>query len=76
MALPPVFDGCSIADGDKPVRQGQARPSRRFGSGFLILHRGGARSVFIGELEKTIAQIRVGGIAGEAAATLGLPVKL
>jgi hypothetical protein len=70
------FDGCSIADGDKPVRQGQARPSRRFGSGSPDLRsRGGPCGVFIGELEKTIAQIRVGGIAGEAA-TLGLLVKV
>jgi hypothetical protein len=29
-----------------------------------------------GELEKTIAQIRVGGIAGEAAATFGLLAKV
>jgi hypothetical protein len=74
MALPPLFDGCSIADGDKPVRQGQARPSRRFG--FLILHRGALCGVLIGELEKTIAQIRVGGIAGETAAAPGLFVKV
>jgi len=33
------------------------------------------RSVFIGELEETIAQICIGGVAGEAAATLGLLAK-
>jgi hypothetical protein len=71
MALPPVFDGCSIADDEA----GQARPGSSEPA-FRILHRGGARSVFIGELEKTIAQIRVGGIAGEAAATLGLLEKV
>ena len=59
-------------------RSGKARLVRAgvSGRGFLFLHRGDARSVFIGELEKTTAQIRVGGIAGEAAAALGLPVKL
>jgi len=50
----------------------RARVSSR---AFRIFHRGGPRSVFIGELEETIAHIRVGGIAGEAAATLGLLAK-
>src|SRR5258705_13798801 len=76
MALPPVFDACSIADGDKPVRQGQSRPSRRFGSGFPYpLSRWRAQRIHR-RAQKTIAQIRVGGIAGEAAATLGLLVKV
>jgi hypothetical protein len=76
MALPPVFDGSSIADGDS--RSGKARLVRAGTSdrGFLIFHRGGPRSVVIGELGKTIAQIRGGEIAGEAAATLGLLVNV
>src|ERR1700719_4543561 len=55
MALPPMFDGCSIADGDKP--SGKARLVRAGVSdrGFLIFRRGGPCSVF-GELETTIAQ--------------------
>jgi len=44
--------------------------------GFLIFHRGALCGVLIGELEETIAQIRVGGIAGETAATPGLLVKV
>jgi len=47
-------------------------PSRAF----RIFHGGGPRSVFVGELEETIAQIRVGRTAGEAAATLGLLAKV
>ena len=43
---------------------------------FRIFRRGGPRSVFIGEFEETIVQIRVGGIAGETAATLGLLAKV
>jgi hypothetical protein len=76
MALPPVFDGCSIADGDKPVRQGGLVRARVSNGGFLILHRGGPHSVSIGEFEETVAQIRVDGTAGEAAATLGLLAKM
>jgi len=47
-------------------------PSRAF----RIFHGGGPRSVFVGELEQTIAQIRVGRTAGEAAATLGSLAKV
>ena len=59
-------------------RSGKARLVRAGVSdrGFLIFHRGGPCSVVIGEHERTIAQIHVGGIAGEAAATLGLLVKV
>jgi len=44
--------------------------------GFLVFPRGALCGVLIGELEKTIAQIRVGGIAGETAATPGLLAKV
>jgi len=44
--------------------------------GFLIFPRGALCGVLIGELEETIAQIRVGGTAGETAATPGLLVKV
>ncbi len=50
--------------------------ARVSGWAFLIFHSGGPCSVFIGELDKMIAQIRVDRIAGEAAATLGLLVKV
>src|SRR5258708_18222593 len=58
-------------------RSGKARLVRAgvLDRGFPIFHRGGPCSVVIGELEKTTARICVGGIAGEAAATLGLLVK-
>jgi hypothetical protein len=42
---------------------------------FRTFPRGGPRSVFVGELEQTIAQVRVGGITGKAAATRGLLAK-
>jgi hypothetical protein len=59
-------------------RSGKARLVRAGVSdrGLPIFHRGGPCSVVIGELGKTTAQIHVGGIAGEAAATLGLLVKV
>jgi len=59
-------------------RSGSARILRAGVSyrGFLIFYRGGLCSVLIGDLEKGIAQIQVGGIAREAAATLGLFAKL
>jgi hypothetical protein len=59
-------------------RSGKARLVRIGVSdrGFPIFHRGGRCSVVIGELDKTTAQIRVGGISGEAAATPGLLVKV
>src|SRR5260370_33550062 len=58
-------------------RSGKARLVRAgvLDRGFPIFHRGGPCSVVIGEVEKTTARICVGGIAGEAAATLGLLVK-
>src|SRR5260221_874755 len=58
-------------------RSGKARLVRAgvLDRGFPIFHRGGPCSVVIGEFEKTTARICVGGIAGEAAATLGLLVK-
>src|SRR5258705_12388513 len=47
-------------------------PNRR---AFVFLGAGPC-GVFLGELEKTVAQGRIGGVAGEAAATLGLLKKV
>jgi len=73
----PRVAGC-ISNAVVDTLSGGALVVRARGSSraFRIFHRGGPRGVFIGELEETIAQIRVDGTTGEAAATLGLLAKV
>ena len=51
-------------------------PNRRVVTSVVIFLGARPGGVFIGELEKTITQRRIGGIAGETAATLGLLAKV
>jgi hypothetical protein len=70
----------SNANRCKPVNRRPGRPNRPAKSPrrhfCRYLPGRGPGGVFIGEIEKTITQRRIGGIAGETAATLGLFAKV
>jgi hypothetical protein len=62
----------SRASGGRIVRIPASAPDRRTLVCFLILLGVGARSVFLGKPDKTVAQGKINGITGQTPAPLGL----